>query len=606
MDINEIKETPIWELYEKGRNYHRRTGIYVDTDRNYRFFNGDQWGGAKLGGVEPVQKNFIKPIVKYKLSVIHDNLYAIVYSSQNYENHEFRKAAERYCDMLNGYAARVWEKDKMDKKGRRITKDAAINGEGVIYVDFDKEKMMPVNDVVNMADIYYGNENDDEIQDQPYILIRKRLARSVAIELALSLGLSEEKTELIIGDTDTFEESGDAAKIELDNNVTVIYKLYKKDGTVRFSVATRLVTIVEDEDLGISLYPIAHFNWEEKKGSARGEGEVKNLIPNQIEVNRTEMRRVLTVKEQAYPMKVIDVSKISNPQALDTVGGTLRTNGQAVEDVHKIVGTIPPAQMSQDVVKLQEDMIQVTRDLAGAGDTATGEVDPESASGRAILAVQQAQRAPVTEQKDGYKDTIEDLARIWLEYLIVHATDGVSLEEKVTDPNTGEETIQLVKVPQSALKQLQASVKIDITPKSVYDRFAQEQTIENLLLNGFFTAQRVSELATYAEILDDDSVAPKMKILEAIDHIKEEQRKIAMIQAQAQMMQQRAQQFLMEDPDAQAQQIAEAQMQLEAMQGMAEEMAEEEAIEGEEEMAAQEKEMDEREASKEKQKGKRG
>jgi len=607
MDLNEIKETPIWQLYEKGRNYHRRVGIYEDTDRNYRFYNGDQWAGAKLGGVEPVQKNFIRPIVKYKLSVIHDNLYAIVYSSQNYENHNFRKAAERYCDMLNGYAARVWEKDKMDKKGRKITKDAAINGEGIIYVDFDKEKMMPVNEVVNMADIYYGNENDDEIQDQPYILMKKRLAQSVAIDLALSLGMSEDKTEFIIGDNDTFEESGDAAKEELDDNVTVVYKLYKKGGTVHFSVATRWITIVEDEDLGISLYPIAHFNWEEKKGSARGEGEVKNLIPNQIEVNRTEMRRVLTVKEQAYPMKVIDVSKVANPQALDNVGGTIHTNGQPVEDVHKIVGTIPPAQMSQDVVKLQEDLIQMTRDLAGAGDTATGEVDPEAASGRAILAVQQAQRAPVTEQKDGYKDTIEDVARIWLEYLIVHATNGINLEEKVTDQN-GEETVQLVKVPQSALKQLQASVKIDITPKSAYDRLAQEQTIENLLLGGFFNAQKVSELEIYYKVLPDDSVAPKVMIGEAIEYIKEQQRKIAMIQAQAHLMQQRAQQFLMEDPDGQAQQIADAEAMLMAQNSAADEEIPEEdvPIEGEEEMEAQEKEMDERESAKDKQKGKKG
>ena len=62
MDIQEIRETPIWGLYEKGRNYHRRTSIYEDTNRNYEFYNGDQWAGAKLGDVEPVQKNFIKPI----------------------------------------------------------------------------------------------------------------------------------------------------------------------------------------------------------------------------------------------------------------------------------------------------------------------------------------------------------------------------------------------------------------------------------------------------------------------------------------------------------------------------------------------------------------
>ena len=589
MDLNEIRETPIWELYEKGRNYHRRTGIYVDTDRNYRMYNGNQWEHAKLGDVEPVQKNFIKPIVKYKVSVIHDNLYAINYSSQNYENPEFRKSAERYCDILNGYAARVWEKDKMDFKGRRITKDSAINDEGIVYVNFDREKMFPVNEIVKKNDIYYGNENDDDIQAQPYILIRKRMPVVNAIDLALTEGMSEDKISYIIGDNDTFEESGEASKIELDNMVTVIYKMYKKDGTVRFSISTRLVEIAEDIDTGLSLYPIAHFNWEEKEGSARGEGEVRYLIPNQIEVNRTEVRRVLTVKYQAYPQKVVDISKISNPQALNTVGGTIRTNGQPVEDVHKIVGTIPPAQMSPDVVKLQEDLIQVTRDLAGAGDTATGQVNPESASGRAILAVQQASQAPMTEQKESYKNFIEDLARIWLEYLIVYSENGVNMEEKVTDPETGEETIQMVNVPQSALQQLQATVKIDVTPKGVYDKFAQEQTIENLLINGLFTAQRVGELKAYAEVLDDDSVAPKMKIQEAIEHIEEEQRKIAMIQAQAQMMQQRAQQFLMEDPDGQAEQIADAQMQLEAEEA---EYAEQEE-ELDEETAEAEAETDE-------------
>ena len=562
MDIREIKETPIWGLYEKGRNYHRQTGIYVDTDRNYRFYNGNQWEHAKLGDVEPVQKNFIKPIVKYKVSVIHDNLYAINYSSQNYENREFRKQAEHICEMLNSYASRIWERDKLDYKGRRISKDAAINDEGILYVNFDREKMVPVNEVVKKNDIYYGNENDDDIQSQPYILIRKRMPVVNAIELALREGMSESKVDFIIGDNDTFEESGEAAKLEVDNMVTIVYKMYKKDGTVHFSIATRWVDIVEDMDTGLSLYPIAHFVWEEKEGSARGEGEVRYLIPNQIEVNRTEVRRVLTVKYQAYPQKVAVREKIANPQALNTVGGTIWTTGQTVDDVHKVVGTIPPAQMSPDVKQLQDDLIEVTRVLAGAGDSATGQVDPESASGRAILAVQQASQAPMTEQKESYKNFIEDIAKIWLEYLIVYSEDGVNMEETVTDPQTGEETVQIVNVPQTALKQLQAAVRIDITPKGVYDKFAQEQTIENLLLQGFFTAQRVGELATYAEVLDDDAVAPKMKIQEAIEHIREEQKRIAMIEAQAQMMQQRASQFILEDPDAQASQMADAMRQL--------------------------------------------
>ena len=600
MDIEQIQETPIWALYEKGRNYHRQTGVYVDTDRNYKFYNGDQWSGAKLGDVEPVQKNFIKPIVKYKISVIHDNLYAINYSSLNFENRDFYRTSQRYCEMLNRYAMRVWEKDKMDFKGRRVTKDSAINDEGIVYVNFNKENMEPVNEIVKKNDIYYGNENDDDIQSQPYILIRKRMPVSNAIDLALAEGLSEEKTVFIIGDSDSFEESGEAAKLELDNMVTLVYKMYKKNGTVHFSIATRWITITEDVDTGLSLYPIAHFNWEEKEGSARGEGEVRFLIPNQIEVNRTEVRRVISVKQQAYPQKVADVSKISNPQALNTVGGIIRTNGQPVEDVYKIVGTIPPAQMSPDVKQLQEDLINVTRDLAGAGDTATGQVNPESASGRAILAVQQASQAPMTEQKESYKNFIEDIARIWLEYLIVYSVDGVNLEEKVTDEITGEDVIQLVNVPQATLKQLQATVKIDVTPKGVYDKFAQEQTIENLLIQGFFTPQRVNELETYANVLDDDSVAPKQKILDTVEQIKETQQRIAMIEAQAQAMQQRANQFLLSDDEAQSSQMAEAMMmQDEEEMGdefeEVEEDYEEEEAELDEEVADEEEDIEETE-----------
>ena len=581
MDIQEIKETSIWKLYERGRDYHRRVGIYTDTDRHYRFYNGNQWEGAKLGDIEPVQKNFIKPIVKYKVSVIHDNLYAINYSSQNFANREFAKVSDRYCKMLNRYAQRIWESDQMDKKGRIITKDSAINDEGIIYVDFDTENMMPINEIIKKNDIYYGNENDSDIQSQPYILMSKRMPVSNAIEYALANGMSEEKTAFIIGDNDTFEESGEAAKIEVDNMVTLVYKMYKLKGTVHFSVATRWIEIIKDTDLGIKLYPVAHFNWEEKEGSARGEGEVRYLIPNQIEVNKTEARRVLTVKYQAYPQKVVDTSKVSNPQALNTVGGTIRTNGMPVEDVHKIVGTIPPAHMSPDVVKLQEDLIQVTRDLAGAGDTATGSVNPEDASGRAILAVQQASQAPMTEQKESYKTFLEDLARIWLEYINAYSTDGIDLEEEVTDEQ-GNKSVEVQRVPQSILKELQATVKIDITPKSPFDKFAQEQTIENLLVSGLFSPQRIGELKAYAEALDDDSVAPKQNILNIIEGIEEEQRRIAMIEAEAQAMQQRAQMFLMGDEEQQASQIADAQMQLEMQQ------AEQEIDDAEEELPTDE------------------
>ncbi len=136
------------------------------------------------------------------------------------------------------------------------------------------------------------------------------------------------------------------------------------------------------------------------------------------------------------------------------------------------------------------------------------------------------------------------------------------MEETVTDPMTGEEYIQMVNVPQSVLQQLQAVAKIDVTPKGVYDRYAMERTMENFLMNGFFNPQRVAEFEAYVKALPDDSVAPKQDLLEGIENIKKTQMQIAQIDAQAKLMQQKAQQFLMGDPDGQAEQISEAQLRM--------------------------------------------
>ena len=559
-DYMEFVETPIWSLYEKGRDYHRMIGTYEDTDRNYRFYNGNQWEGAKVEGVELIQQNFIRPIVKYKVAVIHDNLYEIVFSSQNYDDRAFHKEADKYCEMLNGYASRAWEQGKMDYKGRRVTKDAAINDEGIIYMDFDVESMMPVFEVVKKNDIYYGNENDDDIQNQPYILIRKRMPRSNAVDYALSKGMSEGKVQYIVPDMDTSDESGEAAKQELDGMVTIVHKLYKQNGTVHFSIATRFAEILEDRDIGIPLYPIAHMVWEEKEGSSRGEGEVRSLIPNQIEVNRTEVRRALAVKLQAFPRTVAVKDKLTNPEALKKVGGVIYVKGNNVDDANKIVGTLQPAQMSSDVIKLLEDLINVTRDLAGAGDTATGQVNPESASGRAILAVQAASRQPMTEQRESFKNFVEDLAKIMLEYIIAYSDNGIRLEETVTDPASGEEYVQYVNVSKETLEKLRATVKIDVTPIGVYDKLAQEQALETLLTGGFFAVQRIPETRAWAETLPDNSSVPKQRILEICDKLEQSQQRIAAIESQAQMLMQRGQSFLMEDPMAQAGDIAEAQM----------------------------------------------
>ena len=544
MDLGELQETSIWNLFEKGRNFNRMRNVFSDTDRNYRMYNDNQWYGLKVKGIEPVQLNIIKPIVRYKIGTINNNLYLPVFSADNFDNNEFKEVAIKTCELLNKLANRVWEKDSMDYKLRDISKHSAINDECPVYILYDNETNMPIHEILSKNDIYYGNENDSDIQNQPYILIKQRKPVINIIEMAKSEGVSEEKIKYIIGDNDTSEEAGDSSKQEIDDMCTLVTKLYKKDGTVHFSQATRFCDIKEDKDTGLTLYPVVHMLWEEKEGSSRGEGEVRFLIPNQLEINKTIMRRLIYLKQTAYPQRIVDVTKVSNPSAIDSVGATIKINGNNVDDVKKAIGIINPAQMSPDVEKMMNDLISMTRELAGAGDIATGQINPESASGKAILAVQQASQMPMTEQTMSLKKTIEDMARIWLDMWKTYATDGLVIDYEETDKLTGEKTLNPVKVPYTVLQELQASVKVDVTPKSAFDKFAQELSIENMLKAGYFNSQKLAELEVYVSLLDDDSSMPKNRLLEAIKIIKENQRRISEIQSQAEQLQMQADKYL--------------------------------------------------------------
>lgn len=525
--MDDIKQTSLWNLYERGVSFNRSRGLYTNTDKNYRFYNGDQWSGLQSGGIEPVSLNIIKPIVKYKVGTINSNMWAINYSAENTD--EFRSEAKEVCEILNKKAAKLFEKDQMDFKIRKVSKQACINAEGLIYVHHEEDI---INEIVDKNDVCYGNENSSVIQTQPYIIIKTRKPVSIVREIAERKGIKKEEIENIVGDKDYSEESGEEAKREVNDMCILLTKMWKEKGTVRFSMATKYVDIVEDKDSGLTLYPLAHLLWEEVEGSARGEGEVKWLIPNQIEINRTLMRRALTVKMNAYPKQIVNTSKLVNPQDVDKIGVTLRTNDITVDDVAKLFKSTMPASMSTDAEKLQLELIDKSRELAGAGDIATGQVNPERASGRAILAVKQASEQPLIEQIVNVKTFLEDLARIYLDIWKTYPEEDLVV---IAEEN-GEE--MKYTIPKGLLEKLQASVKVDITPKGAFDKYAQEMSLENLFTNGAITFEE------YVDVLDHDSVMPKIKLESIIEKRKIVQQEMAQIENQAMQMENQMEQML--------------------------------------------------------------
>lgn len=503
----ETSVTTVWEEYERGVQYNYQQQLYEKSKRNYNFYHGNQWEGAKLSGIQPITLNIIKSIVKYKVGVVKTNAYQIYFNSDTYDTQEERSKLEDLCRMLNNYANRLWEKNKVNKIVRNCVNDACIDNEGIIYFYSDPENDNILCEQVDRTNIHYGNENDDDIQNQPYIIISFRRTVEETKREAEANKIDKSEIDLIVADQDIEEQSGrDKRTTEITPMCLVLLKLYKKDGKIWAKKCTKLATVMKDVCLDIDLYPVAHILWERVKGSARGQGEVEYLIPNQIEINKTATRRALAVKLVAFPKLVANTKYIANTKALSKIGTTIEVNELNADDVNKVVNYLRPASISTDAYNLQKELEEDTQNLAGAGDTVTGNVDPTQASGKAILAVQQASQQPINEQVEYYKDFIEDIARIWYAMLKANSVDGITLvdEKKNYETNTTEE--EIYKMSYKELNKYDFNIKIDVTPKSPFDKYAMEMSLENLLSAGQINFEE------YVNALPEDSTMPKSKL----------------------------------------------------------------------------------------------
>ena len=167
-DVKELVETDIWTLYQHGVDYNNLRNMYDNTDRNHEFYNGNQWKHAKLGNNPPLQLNYIKTIVKTKVSTINQNLWKIVYDNMNFDNEEIIQEGKKVCKLLNKKAEITWERNKMDGKVRKIVRSAGINSESVLY-NFWADKNKDIRtEILSKNDVIYGDENTPEIEEQPY------------------------------------------------------------------------------------------------------------------------------------------------------------------------------------------------------------------------------------------------------------------------------------------------------------------------------------------------------------------------------------------------------------------------------------------------------
>ncbi len=435
----------VWRQYQRGKDYLHKYDYYHSIEEAYRYYKGDQWNGLKLSGEKPPALNILAPIVDYKVATVANNGMSINYSTMNY-GRDYEDSMQ-VCALLNSHGAKTWERLKMDRAVWRHVSAAAISGDSCAYF-YQGDKGLIETQMLDMSAVYFADEQEADIQRQKYLILAQRLFVSDVRAQARKNGLDESEVELIMPDGDVQTQIGQRAKEEIkqeeeDGKCVCLLKMWKEDGEVHFLRATKNVVYQEDTHVaGMKLYPVAHLCWDEEKGSARGIGEVVRRIPNQIEINKTLARNIAAIKQTAYPHIVYDRDKLSAEAVgrLGVVGSTIAVGkgaGGIVEDIRKHLNYLEPAQVNPAAISMVSELMQSTRELAGAGEAVTGNINPERASGAAIIAVRDANALPLNSQAAALKQFVEDIALIWFDMWVAYNPGGLEIVTEKEVPGSG-------------------------------------------------------------------------------------------------------------------------------------------------------------------------
>jgi hypothetical protein len=193
---------------------------------------------------------------------------------------------------------------------------------------------------------------------------------------------------------------------------------------------------------------------------------------------------------------------IDNPEDLDKVGAAIKLNGGGSQSVSELITYLNPASQSSDAKILSDELLKNTKDLAGASDTAMGNIDPARVSGTAMTTIRDQQQLPLNEQVAMYNNYIEDVALLYYDMWRTFYPDGLNFDG--------------VSISGDELADVLPNVRIDISENNTWSRTVEQQEITNLFNNGKIT------LEEYAKISPDHSSVPKDKLLEIVAERKQQ------------------------------------------------------------------------------------
>ena len=509
-----IQPEQVQAEYRSGVEYKRQLGdrgMYEQNRINERFYSGDQWHGVNCGDSRPlVRYNVIKRIGDYKMAVVGAPPTAVRFSAEGvpvtpalsrqveaYRN-ALRQgdkaeslspdaAAQAMAGALTDYFATTANRLKLEGLKQRILRNAYLTGTGVLYTYWDdriptglyadRARTTPLcgdiaAEVLEVEQVYLGDPSLEDIQQQPYVLVAQR--RPVAEVRRLAKAYGCRNWQAVKGD----EQEGKAGHATL---LTRFWKVYAEDGTCAVWAVQVCgdVTVRAPWEMGIRLYPLSLFRWEEKRHHGYGESEVPYLIPNQIAINRTVSAGVWAVMMMGMPIMLVNGDVVTQPITNDP-GQVVPVYGTAQEMENAVRYVDPPAFSAQLDANIQS-LIRDTMAQAGVSTTLLGDVEPQNTS--AIIAVREASLMPLTAMQTRFYGFVEETARIWAEFWM--AMYG-NRPLKVTDRHA----VWYVPFDAQVCRNLLLGIRVDAGEGETYSVTKTVETLDNLYRNGAITARQ--------------------------------------------------------------------------------------------------------------------
>jgi hypothetical protein len=513
-----IDVTEDWKLRQSGIDYNNGlVPAYYDTiNSNERMFAGDQWAGVQANGLpKPVFNQFKRIINHFISSIMAQRITANVTGINVSKDGD--EVSEMLAREVSGFATDaiglIWERTKVDSMLRQSLLDMAITGDACMYSWFDMTKNTKSeikgdisNKLIDSTNVHFGNPQDKEVQNQPYIIITMRSLVSDIKREAKQYKAGSEVIAQITPDDDTLNQTGDRSENDVEGNdedsskATVVMKLWKeydKDGTchVYCRKSTRGVVYRDKYDTKLRLYPIAWTNWDSRKNSFHGQSPCTGLAPNQIFINKLFAFVMVSLMNTAFPRLVYDKTKINAPT--NSIGQMYGING----DVGGAMKYLDGAQMSGNVMSVIDTAIKYTKDMLGASDAFMGDIRPENKS--AIIAVTKNAAIPLENIKANLYQFVEDMVLIWLDIM-----RGYYGERKIVRTRMGKSTKELFDF--AALDSTELAVKVDVGASSYWSELGTVQTLDTML------QQKIITPIQYLERLPDTIFPNKTGLLEEL------------------------------------------------------------------------------------------